>query len=151
KQVSDGMPRDACAAPATVSGSKAHRYATGCKSGKAMRRTMNVRPAHEPGYRPATHRRSSAGWRRDLSDLVSPSLDFGFVLVLPCGDAWRAVREFSMQFKLKLAALAVASVFPFSVSAEERSTILDPLLVTATAGDMTDVDPRSASSSKSRT
>lgn len=50
-----------------------------------------------------------------------------------------------MQFKFKLAAFAVASVFPFSASAEERSTKLDPVLVTATGVEMADVDAPYAS------
>lgn len=37
-----------------------------------------------------------------------------------------------MHFKITATALAVASVFPFSVFAQESSTLLDPIIVTAT-------------------
>lgn len=50
-----------------------------------------------------------------------------------------------MQFTIKAAALAVASVFPFAVSAEERSGALEPVVVTATGFEMADVDAPYAS------
>jgi iron complex outermembrane recepter protein len=50
-----------------------------------------------------------------------------------------------MPFKIKVAALAVASVFPFSVSAQTSETPLDPVLVTATGVEMADVDAPYAS------
>lgn len=50
-----------------------------------------------------------------------------------------------MHFKITVAALAVASVFPSSVFADERSTKLESVLVTATGVEMEDVDAPYAS------
>lgn len=56
-----------------------------------------------------------------------------------------------MQFKIKAAALAVASVFPFVVGAQDNSTSLEPVVVTATRVEMADVDAPYASEVHTRT
>lgn len=55
-----------------------------------------------------------------------------------------------MRFKISATALAVASVFPFSVFAQESSAKLEPVLVSATGIEMEDVDAPYASEVHSR-